>query len=167
MEKAHADSACSRDAEQWYIAAMLPRREFLKNAGALAAAQTALRAADANTIVVDPQPRFDISPWLYMQFMEPLGVTDSCVEAAWDYDRDDWRKDFVDTVKDLAPGAMRFGGLYSRLLQMARRHRPRAPGVLGCATTSGAARRPIAPAPTSSSTSAAASAPSRSTASTS
>ena len=49
-----------------------------------------------------------------MQFMEPLGVTDASVEASWDYDRDDWRKDFVDTVKDLAPGAMRFGGLFSR-----------------------------------------------------
>jgi alpha-L-arabinofuranosidase len=49
-----------------------------------------------------------------MQFMEPLGATDSSVEASWDYDSDDWRKDFVDTVKDLAPGAMRFGGLFSR-----------------------------------------------------
>jgi alpha-L-arabinofuranosidase len=67
-----------------------------------------------SSLVVDPQPRFEISPWLYMQFMEPLGATDSTVEAAWDYDRDDWRKDFVDTVKDLAPGAMRFGGLFSR-----------------------------------------------------
>ena len=36
------------------------------------------------------------------------------VEASWDYDRDDWRKDFVDTMKDLAPGAIRFGGLFSR-----------------------------------------------------
>jgi alpha-L-arabinofuranosidase len=46
--------------------------------------------------------------------MEPLGVADASVEASWDYDRDDWRKDFVDTVKDLAPGALRFGGLFSR-----------------------------------------------------
>jgi alpha-L-arabinofuranosidase len=46
--------------------------------------------------------------------MEPLGVTDSSVEAAWNYDADDWRKDFVDVVRDLAPGAMRFGGLFSR-----------------------------------------------------
>src|SRR5438445_13568944 len=87
------------------------RRSFLTQTTALlAAAQTAA----PNAIVVDPRPLFDISPWLYMQFMEPLGATDSSVEASWDYDRDDWRKDFVDTVKDLAPGAMRFGGLYSR-----------------------------------------------------
>jgi alpha-N-arabinofuranosidase len=60
---------------------MLPRRDFLKQAGVAAAAQTALRAAAANAIVVDPRPLFDISPWLYMQFMEPLGVTDASVEA--------------------------------------------------------------------------------------
>lgn len=79
-----------------------------------AAAQTALRAADANTIVVDARPLFDISPRLYMQFMEPLGSTDSSVEAAWDYDIDEWRKDFISVVRDLAPDVMRFGGLFSR-----------------------------------------------------
>ena len=87
------------------------RRDLLRGA-ALAALPAA--AQSPSSLVVDPQPRFDISPWLYMQFMEPLGVTDSSVEASWDYDRDDWRKDFVDTVKDLAPGSMRFGGLFSR-----------------------------------------------------
>src|SRR3954451_5441247 len=93
---------------------MLPRREFLKTTGAAAAAQTAIRAADVNTIAVDPNPLFDISPWLYMQFMEPLGATDSSVEAAWDYERDDWRKDFVSLMTDLAPGMLRYGGLVSR-----------------------------------------------------
>jgi hypothetical protein len=71
-------------------------------------------AAETNAIVVDPKPLFEISPWLYMQFMEPLGSTDGSVEACWDYEADDWRKDFVDTVRDLAPGAIRFGGLFSR-----------------------------------------------------
>jgi alpha-N-arabinofuranosidase len=46
--------------------------------------------------------------------MEPLGATDPSVEAAWDYSRDDWRKDFVETTRDLAPGMLRFGGLFSR-----------------------------------------------------
>lgn len=78
-----------------------------------AAAQSAL-AADPTAIVVDPKPLFDISPLLYMQFMEPLGVTDSSVEASWNYDADDWRKDFVDVVRDLAPDTLRFGGLFSR-----------------------------------------------------
>jgi len=93
---------------------MMPRREFLRQAGVAAAAQSALRAADSNTIVVDPQPLFDISPRLYMQFMEPLGSTDTSVEAAWDYNTDDWRKDFISPVHDLAPDTMRFGGLFSR-----------------------------------------------------
>src|SRR6266542_2868164 len=92
---------------------MIDRRELLKQVGIATAAQAAL-PAEAGTIAVNPRPLFDISPWLYMQFMEPLGVTDGSVEASWDYDRDDWRQDFVDVVKDLAPGAMRFGGLYSR-----------------------------------------------------
>jgi alpha-L-arabinofuranosidase len=87
---------------------MLARRDFL------ALAATPLLAADANAIVLDPTPQFEISPHLYMQFMEPLGVTDSSVEAAWNYDAGDWRADFVDVVRDLAPGAMRFGGLFSR-----------------------------------------------------
>ena len=92
----------------------IERRTFLRDVvGAAAAAQTA-RAADGGAIAVDPKPLFDISPLLYMQFMEPLGTTDSSVEAAWDYDTDDWRKDFVDVVRDLSPGVMRFGGLYSR-----------------------------------------------------
>lgn len=88
------------------------RRDLLR--GAAVAAWPAAAAQETSALTVDPQPRFEISPWLYMQFMEPLGVTDGSVEASWDYDRDDWRKDFVDTVRDLAPGAMRFGGLFSR-----------------------------------------------------
>jgi alpha-L-arabinofuranosidase len=104
----------------------MKRRTFLRNSALLAAGTAVagnLRAAEAQSqaarasggaIVVDPKPLFDISPHLYMQFMEPLGVTDSSVEAAWDYGRDDWRKDFIDTTADLSPGMMRFGGLLSR-----------------------------------------------------
>jgi len=88
---------------------MLPRRDFLKQSASVSAL-----ARDAETVVVDPKPLFEISPYLYMQFMEPLGVADSSVEAAWDYDADDWRKDFVDTVRDLSPGVIRYGGLFSR-----------------------------------------------------
>jgi alpha-L-arabinofuranosidase len=81
---------------------------------ALGQAQAAQAASSGGAVVIDPKPLFDISPHLYMQFMEPLGVTDSSVEAAWDYERDDWRADFIDTTRDLAPGMMRFGGLLSR-----------------------------------------------------
>jgi alpha-L-arabinofuranosidase len=105
----------------------MKRRDFIKTSiglttalassgqlNCLAQAQTAEAAQNDGALVLDPKPLFDISPYLYMQFMEPLGVTDSSVEAAWDYNRDDWRRDFVDTTKDLAPGVLRFGGLFSR-----------------------------------------------------
>jgi hypothetical protein len=44
------------------------------------------------------------------------------VEAVWDYDIDDWRQDFVSTVRDLAPDVIRFGHIQP-LLQMARGYR--------------------------------------------
>ncbi len=95
---------------------MIPRREFLGAAAlaATAAAAPLAGAAGENLIRIDPAPLFDISPLLYMQFMEPLGITDGSVEAAWDYETDDWRADFIDVVRDLAPDTMRFGGLFSR-----------------------------------------------------
>jgi alpha-L-arabinofuranosidase len=103
------------------------RREFIKRSAgvsavavaasrlrAVAEAQAAEAARSGGSILIDPAPQFEISPYLYMQFMEPLGVTDPSVEAAWDYSQDDWRKDFVETTTDLAPGMLRFGGLFSR-----------------------------------------------------
>jgi len=103
------------------------RRDFFKSCAALAAGAavtSSVRAAaqsraaekgDSNrALVIDPKPLFDISPHLYMQFMEPLGTTDPGVEAAWSYDVDAWRRDFVETARDLAPDVMRFGGLFSR-----------------------------------------------------
>jgi alpha-L-arabinofuranosidase len=104
------------------------RREFLGDCSATlaglssAAAMTAptrIAAAAglpsaAESVRIDPAPLFPISPYLYMQFMEPLGVTDSSVEASWDFDVDDWRRDFVAATADLAPGAIRWGGLFSR-----------------------------------------------------
>lgn len=93
---------------------MIARRDFLKQAAIGVAAQSSLHAADENSIVVDPKPLFDISPHLYMQFMEPLGSTDGSVEASWDWDAGDWRKDFIEVVRYLSPDVVRFGGLFSR-----------------------------------------------------
>src|SRR5258706_13459117 len=105
----------------------MKRREFLKRSTTLATglavsakaigeaeAQAAAAVESGGAVVLEPEPLFDVSPWLYMQFMEPLGVTDPSVEAAWDYDRDDWRKDFVTTTSGLRPGELRYGGLFSR-----------------------------------------------------
>ena len=91
----------------------MERRTFLGTPPALLAGAAPFQAA-AEVIAIDPTPRFEIARTLYMQFMEPLGVTDSSCEAAWDYDKDDWRQDLIDSVRDLAPGMIRFGGNYSR-----------------------------------------------------
>lgn len=94
------------------------RRAFLRDTTAAAVlaqlAQSRLAADGPSAILIDPTPLFDVSPYLFMQFMEPLGTTDASVEAAWNYDTDDWRDDFVEAVKDLAPGVIRYGGLFCR-----------------------------------------------------
>ncbi len=93
------------------------RRKFLRDVSVLALGTRVSDAAaqqSSPSIVIDPKPLFDISPHLYMQFMEPLGTTDGSVEAAWDYVADDWRKDLIDAVKNLAPDVVRYGGLFCR-----------------------------------------------------
>jgi alpha-N-arabinofuranosidase len=78
---------------------------------------TAVRAGDepatAATIRVDTTPRHELSPYLFMQFMEPLGVTDGSVEAAWDHQRDAWRSDVIARTKELAPTMVRWGGIFT------------------------------------------------------
>jgi len=64
------------------------------------------------TIRIDPKPKFELSPYLYMQFMEPLGVTDSSVDAAWDFGSNQWREDVVAITQELAPTLMRWGGCF-------------------------------------------------------
>lgn len=61
---------------------------------------------------IDPTPQFELSPYLYMQFMEPLGTTDGSVDAAWDFNHDCWRQDVIDITKELAPTMLRWGGCF-------------------------------------------------------
>ena len=56
-----------------------------------------------NTLAVDPNPIFDLSPGLYMQFMEPLGATDGSVAAAWNDHWHDWKREVVKLTRELAP----------------------------------------------------------------
>ena len=88
------------------------RRRFLQDVGLAAGVldvpspwQAALHdTADwGRQVRIDPRPLFAISPLLHMQFMEPLGTTDSSVEAAWDRESDSWREDFVLRARELAP----------------------------------------------------------------
>src|SRR6056297_497786 len=62
---------------------------------------------------VDTNDLFPRSDLLYMQFMEPLGTSDSSVEAAWDSVNERWKPEFIDTLRDLAPGCIRWGGCYT------------------------------------------------------
>jgi hypothetical protein len=100
------------------------RRTFLKEstAAGLAAAGAFRGAAwasleaqppDGRAIVLDPAPLYELSPYLYMQFMEPLGATDGSVEAAWDHGRDAWRDDVVEVTRELGPTMMRWGGIFA------------------------------------------------------
>ena len=78
----------------------------------------AVSGADAapeggEAIRVDPKPLFDLSPYLYMQFLEPLGVTDSSIDAAWDFLADRWREDLVEISQELAPALLRWGGCFA------------------------------------------------------
>ena len=66
-----------------------------------------------NILKVSGEKQFKLSPWLYMQFMEPLGVTDSSVEASWDHIGNQWRPDLVEVTRELAPTLMRWGGCLS------------------------------------------------------
>jgi alpha-L-arabinofuranosidase len=83
--------------------------------GALRAGRTPIeaRTQDGKAITVDPTPRFELSPYLFMQFMEPLGATDGSVEAAWDHLRQDWREDVVAITRELGPTMMRWGGIFA------------------------------------------------------
>jgi alpha-L-arabinofuranosidase len=105
----------------------LTRRKFLRDSSVITAgsivassasftacSESAVKEKTTGVISIDPELRFEISPYLYMQFMEPLGNTDGSVEAAWDYDIDDWRADLVDLVKNLDPDVIRWGGAFIR-----------------------------------------------------
>jgi alpha-N-arabinofuranosidase len=103
------------------------RRTFLKEssmaaaglamAGSLPTAGQQTPAASSDQpgggLTVNPTPLFELSPYLYMQFMEPLGATDGSVEAAWDHLRDDWRDDVVAVTRELGPPMMRWGGIFA------------------------------------------------------
>ncbi|HTG45064.1 MAG TPA: alpha-L-arabinofuranosidase, partial [Verrucomicrobiae bacterium] len=55
--------------------AVLGAAAGIKGAAVLAQGQREASLAAGSAILIDPAPRFELSPHLYMQFMEPLGVT--------------------------------------------------------------------------------------------
>ncbi len=97
----------------------MQRRNFIKLTGLSSTAfvlptmQAAVKKPSTDTIEIDPTPLFELSKHLYMQFMEPLGTTDSSVEAAWNHGKNDWKETVIDVTKSLSPGMMRWGGNFS------------------------------------------------------
>ncbi|HLA40266.1 MAG TPA: alpha-L-arabinofuranosidase, partial [Candidatus Glassbacteria bacterium] len=95
------------------------RREFLQILGGGAAAtlvsagsgQISPGAQNAGLIRIGAEPKFELSPYLYMQFMEPLGTTDGSVSAGWDYLHNRWREDLVEATRGLSPSMLRWGGI--------------------------------------------------------
>ena len=64
-------------------------------------------------LTVSTKKKWKISPYLNMQFMEPLSVTDSSVDAGWDYLHECWKQDLLELVRSLAPGMVRWGGCFA------------------------------------------------------
>lgn len=92
------------------------KASVLGAAGLVAAAGRtgyAVDNASEQLLHVDLTPRFELSPYLYLQFMEPLGTTDGSVEAAWDHRTDSWREDVIDATHDLRPTMLRWGGIFT------------------------------------------------------
>lgn len=65
------------------------------------------------TIQIGTEKRHEISPYLYMQFMEPLGVADAAVDTAWDFWENDWFPGVIEKVQELGPKMVRFGGCFA------------------------------------------------------
>jgi len=65
------------------------------------------------TIKLSAKQKHSISPYLYMQFMEPLGVFDSSLDVAWNFRENRWQEKVIATVRDLAPTMVRFGGIFA------------------------------------------------------
>jgi alpha-L-arabinofuranosidase len=75
--------------------------------------QVRAETVPAATIQIDLSPTFELSPYLFMQFMEPLGATDGSVEAAWDHNSNSWRSDVIEVTRRLAPTMLRWGGIFT------------------------------------------------------
>jgi alpha-N-arabinofuranosidase len=65
-------------------------------------------------VEIDPRPTFPLSPYLYMQFMEPLGATEGSVEAGWDFEQQCWQPGLIAAARELGPTLIRWpGGILS------------------------------------------------------
>ncbi len=66
-----------------------------------------------STLSITSAPLYALSPYLFMQFAEPLGTADSSIDAAWDFARDCWQPKALEMVRRLAPPMIRWGGCFA------------------------------------------------------
>ena len=64
-------------------------------------------------IKIHKNEKHKISPYLFMQFAEPLGSSDTSIDASWDWVNEIWHPKAVDMVKKLAPPMIRWGGCFA------------------------------------------------------
>ncbi|MBO5231470.1 MAG: alpha-L-arabinofuranosidase [Clostridia bacterium] len=66
-----------------------------------------------SNLKINTEKKHKISPYLYMQFMEPLSATDTSVDAGWDYTENKWYPSLIERVNELSPTMVRFGGTFA------------------------------------------------------
>ena len=64
-------------------------------------------------ICIDPTPKHTISPYLFMQFAEPLGTADASVDAGWDALNNCWHQKLIEKIRELGPTMIRWGGCFA------------------------------------------------------
>lgn len=64
-------------------------------------------------LTVSASPKHKISPYLFMQFAEPLGTADTSVDAGWDYLNDRWQPKLIEKIRELGPTMIRWGGCFA------------------------------------------------------
>ena len=62
---------------------------------------------------IDIIPKHRISPYLFMQFAEPLGTADTSVDAGWDFLNECWQPKLIDKIRELGPTMIRWGGCFA------------------------------------------------------
>lgn len=64
-------------------------------------------------IQIIPETGPPLSPYLYMQFAEPLGNADASIDAAWNSLEENWQEPAIEIIRKLAPPMIRWGGCFS------------------------------------------------------
>ena len=64
-------------------------------------------------VKINPAELHSLSPYLHMQFAEPLSNADISVDAAWNYVENCWEKNFVKLIQRLSPPMIRWGGCFA------------------------------------------------------